>query len=166
MKRIVGIDTQTLIWGMPYPSKPRPTQDVAEMRRRAGLLFRSLQEQEATVIIPTVVVSEFLAGIAPEKRGDVLSNLSSRFHCVSFDVLASDLAATLWDKTRPLPRTDLPQQRQVLKADILIVATAKIAGATWFYSHEAPCRKLAELAEMEGKNLPTHAENLFEQTDR
>jgi predicted nucleic acid-binding protein len=162
MKITAGIDTHILIWGMPQPSRPRQGQDVQAMRQRASLLFSMLEKQDATVVIPTVVVSEFLVGIASEKRGRVLSDLSSRFRCASYDVRACDFAANLWDKARALPKAELPQDRQVLKADLMIVATAKIAGATRFFSHEASCRKLADLAGMSGCDLPTHNEDLWE----
>lgn len=45
--------------------------------------------------------------------------------------------------------------RVVLKADVMILASAKAAGATEFYSNDDDCRKLAVLAGMRGRELPT-----------
>ncbi|HMP01366.1 MAG TPA: type II toxin-antitoxin system VapC family toxin [Gemmatales bacterium] len=159
---IAGLDTQALIWAMPWWSiRPKQNQDVEEMSRRARILVRTLASEKAKTIVPTVVVSEFLAGISEGKHGEVLSALSSKFFCASFDIRAADLAARLAMKTRGLPKAE-QGERQILRADILIVATAKIAGAAVFYSNDARCRKLAGLAEMKALDLPTHSENLFE----
>jgi len=52
-------------------------------------------------------------------------------------------------------------KRQVLKADVQIVATAKVAGAGTFYSHDLKCRKLAVSAGLTARDLPTHSQILF-----
>ena len=44
--------------------------------------------------------------------------------------------------------------RDVLKADAMIIGTAKAAGATIFYTHDARCRALAQLV-MKVEDLPT-----------
>ena len=70
------------------------------------------------------------------------------------------VGADLWLKHRQLPRDDqIP--RQTLKSDVLIIATAVVAGATVYYSHDEKARALADLAGMRGEDLPTHHPNLF-----
>jgi len=49
-------------------------------------------------------------------------------------------------------------QRHVLKADAMIVAAAKSAGATEFYSHDKKCRALAKRV-MKSFDLPTRDPN-------
>jgi hypothetical protein len=43
----------------------------------------------------------------------------------------------------------------------LIVASAKVAGAALFFSHESKCRRLAIEAGMEAKDLPESSGDLF-----
>jgi hypothetical protein len=48
----------------------------------------------------------------------------------------------------------------MLRADAMIVASAKGAGATEFYSNDDKCRALADLV-MIGRTLPRQSEKLF-----
>ena len=86
------------------------------------------------------------------------------------DVRAIEADKTLADLRRratALPETlsdggdTIVLPRATLKADVMIVATAKIAGAAAFYSHETKVRRLADMAVIVGKDLPTHSEDLF-----
>ena len=49
----------------------------------------------------------------------------------------------------------------MLKADVLIISSAKVGGASSFYSHDDKCRKLASVAGLMARDLPTHSEDLF-----
>ena len=44
--------------------------------------------------------------------------------------------------------------RDILKADALIVASARAANVSCFYSHDENCRALAELTGMKAEDLP------------
>ena len=59
--------------------------------------------------------------------------------------------------------TDSPcsVKRITLKVDVLVVVSARVAGAQIFYSHDRKCRRLAALAKLEARDLPTHHENMF-----
>lgn len=159
----VAADTMTLIWGIKSPGakpgNPRQ-QDLAEMQCRAHILLDILERQKATIIIPSVSVAELLVGVAPAQHANFLAEIQKRFRCPSFDLPASQLAAWLWLEHRKLPAAD-QLQRTVLKSDVMIIATAKVAGASDFYSDEAKCRKLAKLAGMEPRELPTHHPDVF-----
>jgi predicted nucleic acid-binding protein len=119
-----------------------------------------LAELGTALCIPSVVVSELLAGVDPSKHAKLLADFDKRFFCPPFDVRSAGLAARLWQFERGLPgaSSGLPKDqrsdRRVLKSDILIVATAKAAGATTFYSHEEKCRRLAKQAGMKPEDLP------------
>jgi predicted nucleic acid-binding protein len=158
------------MWALPWAMRPekkkkQAPQDVPEMRRRAKLALRILEDAGADLYIPSIVVSELLAGIDSPKHARVLAEFDSRFFCPSFDTKACALAARLWQYERGLPGVSagLPRHeqtdRRVLKSDILIVATAKVAGVTVFYSHEEKCRRLAAEAGMEARDLPTTSGN-------
>jgi hypothetical protein len=66
---------------------------------------------------------------------------------------ASALAAKLWLSGRRLPPEE-QLTRATLKADVQIIATAAVHGAKRFYSHDKRARKIAELAGLEGLDLP------------
>jgi predicted nucleic acid-binding protein len=152
-------------WTMRKDQKEKKTQDVREMQRRARLLMRMLDEQKAKVIIPSVVIAELLAGVEPQKHTKLLAEFNEHFFCPSFDIQAAPLAAKLWQfehglrNVQPGLPKDQRSPRNVLKADTMIIATAKLAGASVFYSHEARCRRLAEEAGMKGLDLPRSSDN-------
>lgn len=159
----VAIDTMIVIWSLGKPhkgAKKTSRQKFAEMRRRSCILLETLAEASETVIVPTPAVSELLVGIESAKHGTFIAELQQRFFLPPFDIHASALAADLWQKHRKLPKED-QSERPRLKMDVLIVATAKVAGAVKFYSHDAKCRSLAHLAGMEAHDLPSHSEDLY-----
>jgi len=161
---IVGIDTMVLIWALPEPhikgKKPPSTQDVAEMQRRAKFLLETLAEENADVVVPTITVSEWLTGIDPSKQGTFISELQESFTLAAFNPKAAAIAAKLFQDVQNLPAEDKPQ-RKCMKADMMIVATAKAADAVRFFSHEPRVRKYVELVGMEAKDLPKTGTNLF-----
>jgi hypothetical protein len=55
--------------------------------------------------------------------------------------------------------------RACVKADVMIVASAKIAGASTFYSHEPRVRRYAEMAGMTAKNLPNQPSKLWTEAE-
>ncbi len=153
----------TLIWGLKRARRRKPQEDPAatlDLQRRSRILLQTLDQQKAKIFVPTVAVAELLTGIRSEDHGRFIAELQKRFFCPPLDLRASALAAQIWQKYRSLPSRD-PLQRDVLKADVLIIAIAKAAGATVFYSHDKNCQKLAVLATMTARDLPTHSEDMF-----
>ena len=53
-----------------------------------------------------------------------------------------------------------PDGRKCLRADSLIVATARSQGVSVFFSHDKHCRTMATRARMEAFDLPTTADTL------
>jgi predicted nucleic acid-binding protein len=159
---IVGIDTMILIWAMPQPQEKgtAPKPYVVEMQRRAKLLLRELAAAEDDIVAPTITASEWLCGIKPTKHGSFLAALQESFILAPFDLPAVALAARLFQEVRQLPKSE-QSERPRLKADVMIVATAKVAGARRFYSHDEGIRKYAKMAGMEPKDLPVTGSDLF-----
>ncbi len=153
---IVALDTMILVWEL----HRKPVLAQKELQQRTRILLEQLDDDKSTVVVPSIVVAELLIPIKPEKHGDFIAELRRRFLCPPLDLQAASLAAELWQRHRGLPKTE-QIKRRTLKSDVLIVATASVAGASIFYSHEAKCRRLARLAQLEAKDLPTHHENLF-----
>jgi predicted nucleic acid-binding protein len=159
----VALDTMILIWGLQIAGSKRGNpryQQLTEMQQRAAILLDVLEEKKEEIIVPTVTASELLVKVELAEHGNYLAEMQKRFFLPHFDLAAAALAAELWQKHATLSK-DERIARKTLKADVMIVATAKVAGATAFYSHESKCRKLAEMAGMEGRDLPTRHPHMF-----
>ncbi len=160
---LVALDTQILIWGGLRRSVRGLTlhsADDADKEKRARILLHELDGIKARIIIPSVAVAELLCPIDPQEHNNFLAIITRRFDCPPFDIRATSLAAKLWQHNRALPMEE-QINRSVLKADMQIIATARIRGARFFFSDDEKCRKLARVADMEALPLPTHALNLF-----
>ena len=159
----VGIDTMVMIWGLQSKGAKRgnPRQpNLRELQIRAVILLDMLELDHAQIIVPTVMVAELLVGVERQFHGDFLADLQTRFFCPPFDLRARALAAELWQFHKGLPKPD-QLQRSVLKADVMIIATARATGAGTFYSHDASCRRLAQQAGMVAEDLPTSHPDMF-----
>lgn len=159
----VGVDAQIMIWGVQAQGAKRgnPRQkNLREMQMRTAILLDMLQEKKETIIVPTVLVGELLAGIDPRDHGNFIAELQKQFFCPPYDLRAASVAGELWQYHKGLPK-DPHAQRTVLKADVMIVATAKVAGATVFYSNDRRCRDFATKAGMTALDLPVNHEDMF-----
>jgi len=78
-----------------------------------------------------------------------------------FDIECCSLAAELFlvgQTMRPAGEVD---GRKTLRADAMIIATAKMKGARVLYSNDENCRNLADRV-MKSEDLPTMGQNLFD----
>ena len=173
-EKIASCDSQVLMWSLPWAmteekkTKKKGGQDVAVMRQRAGWLMGYLADKGIDLYIPSLVVAELIGGVPIDRHAKLVAEFSRRFQCPPFDAKACALAARLWQFERGLTghSDGLPDAerstRRVLKADMQIVASAKEAGATHFYSHDKKCRRLAAEAGMTAKDLPESSGALFQ----
>lgn len=149
----VLLDTQILIWGVLRQARP----DQHELQRRALWLLNDLDERDAQIMLPTVVLAELMIPMNAEQRARFCETAHQAFTVVPLDTRAADIAAGLWREHRKLPAEDRTR-RQVLKSDVLILASAYAAGARTLYSHDRKCRRLAELLPgMKAHDLPKTA---------
>jgi predicted nucleic acid-binding protein len=144
----------TLVWGV----RKDGTQ---EERNRARYLFQQLEAEQAQVIVPAVVVAEYLYPVDDSKKARVVAELTERFRVVPFDVRSAALAARLFAKAKPNAPQGIPGKRDCLKADSLIVASAASAGAKIFYSDDGNCRAMAS-GVLIARELPTGPQSLFQ----
>ncbi|MFO0969725.1 MAG: hypothetical protein U0793_29555 [Gemmataceae bacterium] len=156
----VGVDTMVLIWGLKRVIPRQTSQNVAEMCRRAQILFKNLRNQR--IIVPTIAISELLCGVDPKDHGNFVAELKKQFFCPPFDLSACALSATLFRYGKTLSDK---LARPLLKLDTMIIAAVKTAGGTTFYSHEPACRKIAEQAGLEAHDLPSHYEDFLDDPD-
>ncbi len=156
MSRTVGIDAMILVYAGIVPSKDASPagSPLAILKLRAQMLFDHFSRDDATIVLPTIAISEVLVPIPAAESGLFIQALAENFLCPAFDMHAADIAAKLWAKHKQLPQDQQYKDRHVLKADAMIVASALAAGATEFYSNDRNCRTLAGLV-MESRGLPT-----------
>ncbi len=152
---VAAIDTEALIWGV----RQKGQRDKLE---RGKWLFEELEDINARIIVPAVVVAEYLVRVDLLRREAVITELSRRFIIPSFDVKCAAIAAGLYkfgDAQRPRGAAD---RRKCLKADCLIIPTAHSHKAQRFYSHDKDCRKLAQtLSGWDVRDLPESPSSLF-----
>jgi hypothetical protein len=149
----------TLIYAGVVPSKPG-TSPQADLKRRATILLEKFED--STIVLATISVAELLVPVPVHQKGPLTLKLNAHFHVYPFDLKAATIASDLWAayKTQSNGNKVKYADRNVLKADMMIVASAKAAGATDFYSHDKECRKLAGLI-MDSHDLPKQSEKLF-----
>lgn len=156
MKRVC-LDNNILIWGV----RGVATSGQEEMIQRAQAFFEDLDASDADILIPTVVVAEFLAGVPKQQHLGLLDVLHRRFQVVPFDVRTAAIAAELWrDAAERNPhlkdqiRDAFPGiERAKIKADLMILATALARGADVLYTHDGPL-KMAAGGRIEVRELP------------
>lgn len=157
---MVGIDSMVLVYAGLVPRKsanaPKPPQELIV---RAKVLLH--MHGKGTIVLPTVAVSEILVPVPTSQKGALVAALSKKFVCPPFDLPAAAIAAELWSQHKSLPKDLQYGSRHVLRADAMIVASAKAAGATEFFSHDRKCRALADLV-MTARDLPKRdPDNMF-----
>lgn len=154
---MIGIDSMVLIYAGWVPRKSgKLSKELEELAVRSQLLLH--MHSKDIIVLPTIAVAELLVPVPAAQKGELTSKLSSRFLCPSFDMPAAAIAAELWSEHNKLPSNLQYTSRHVLRADAMIVAAARSAGATEFYSNDKRCRALADLV-MTGCELPTRDPN-------
>lgn len=154
-----AIDSNVLIYAGLVPSNDATARSdaVRELQIRSRLLILSLAKKKTTVFLPTIALAEVLVPVPAQQIGPLIAMLSERFVLPTFDIRAAAIAADLWAQHRRLPRNLQYPDRHVLRADTMIVASAKSAGAIEFYTTDDKCRALARLV-MQAKELPAQSE--------
>jgi len=157
MTRIVGVDSMVVIYAGLVPRKSGTmSEELRELGVRSQILLH--MHRKDTIVLPTIAVSEVLIPLPAAQRGILLTELWRRFLCPSFDLRAADIAANLWSLHKRLSSESQYESRHVLRADVMIVAAAKSAGATTFYSHDKKCLALAAKV-MDSHDLPKNDPN-------
>ena len=156
---IYGLDAMILMAAAKL-TQPNDSDKTKELRNGSLILLNNLKKAGTTIIISTVALSELLVGIKLADRTKLSAAVYKRYFVKPLDISVAAFAADLWDKHRNLPQEE-QTQRIILKVDVFIVATAKLAGVKIFYSDDVRCRTLATQAGMTARGLPTHSEDLL-----
>lgn len=119
--RIIYLDTHTLIWGI-----QKICSTGQELMKDKALSFiKSSLAENASFMISSVVLGEFLAGIPEASHRDFLNSLSRNFIIVPFDTSAALEAAKLSQKHFHSLKKEYGS-RNILKDDIKILASALV----------------------------------------
>lgn len=116
------VDTQVLIWGI----KRQSTPNRVAMIERAEFFIEECRRTKTIIMIPSVVLAEFLAGYSAIDRPEIEKRVAANFFIAPFDAPAAAIAADIWSKKAERQRVQaaLGTTRETIKADIQIVATA------------------------------------------
>ncbi len=118
---MICLDTAVLIWGVRgFASRTQEHETV-----RAERYIRWLALKQKQVLVPTIVLSEYLVGASATELQDG-TIFEKNFQIVPFDVPAAMIAADL-SRDIDLIKTVAKEHhvdRQCLKSDIMIAATA------------------------------------------
>ena len=154
MKRLVAVDTMTVIWAL-RDAGPSVAKRDRSKQTQAIELIDWLENNETEIIVPAVVIAEVLTPLDAQQERRFLQINASRFRPAPFDLHAASVAARLYRENQDLKTHYRAAEgpTRFFRADSLIVASAKVAGATDFYSDDNLCRQFAMRAGMQGLRL-------------
>lgn len=157
---LVCFDTQIIIWGV--QGAARPSQQG--MVQKTQLFLNQLNETKVRIMIPSIVIAEFLMAIPFELHFQTSSLFQKKFIIEPFDLQAASKFAQIWqDKNQSGKVKQIKQElnlgKQELKADCMIVAIAVAKGADCIYSHDSGLKKFAE-GTIEVREIPDTPQQL------
>jgi predicted nucleic acid-binding protein len=143
MADLVCFDTQAIIWGI----KEEATPGQEFMIDRTKRFIKHLDEKRIKILIPTVVYAESLMRI-PKELHPMIQNLVERSFIISpFDAKAASIFAEVWQKGKENGTIKglikEGSERDFIKFDSQIIATAISLGAECIYSQDSDLTKLA-----------------------
>lgn len=141
--QLVCLDTQILIWGI----KNEATAGQEALIPKAQAFLKHLDKNQVQVLIPSIVIAEFLMRIPPEAHATIGNLIQRSFVVAPFDLQASAHFARLWQLHHAVAEAPLAGAdtftRSALKADCMIVAAAIARGADCIYSYDKGLKKFA-----------------------
>lgn len=140
---LVCLDTSIVIWGVQRISKSTQAHEIT----KAKALIEQLEKEKTIIMIPSIVLGEFLLGIEVKDHMAVIRQFSRKFMLAPYDAQAAATFANIWDvRKNDLPQlaSDPDKTRQMLKADCMIVATAYARNAVCIYSHDPHIKAFAQ----------------------
>jgi predicted nucleic acid-binding protein len=163
---IVTVDTNILIWGVRHTSIP----SQADMIPRATAFLQWIDKQGHKLVVTSACISEYLVGATEDDMARELKQLSAKYKIIPFDTNAAVHAARIRSDREFLRQLkDAGKTNVAIKADIVIVATAKAHNVDRIYSFDetdippiaarcglsyAPLPTLADLTPIHPSSIP------------
>lgn len=138
----VTFDTMTLIWGVKQVATPGQEHMIEKARR----MHRWVQEQRFKVVLTAPAVAEYLGSFEAKERAAQRKFLVETFPIFPFNMNAADVAAEILAAKGVVEaaRKDGGDcSRQIVKADLAIVATAIAHGVGWLFSEDRKVKTIA-----------------------
>jgi predicted nucleic acid-binding protein len=138
---MIAVDTNVLMWGV----RGEPDSSGRQMVERCAALFQDLSEQRAKVMVPSIVLAEFLQGQDIESQRQLRAIIGKRFFVAPFDAQAAGIAAELYATSnyKQIQADCNNVYAASLKADYKVVATAIAHGATKLYADDTQISAIA-----------------------
>lgn len=140
---LVCLDTNILIWAI----KEESTPGQEDLITKSTAFLQHLEDKEKKILLPTVVLTEFLFRLPVESHKTVMNLLSQNYFVAPFDELSALMYAKIWnDQEHKEIEKDLKDSgvsTRTITADRMIVATAVAHEAECIYSHDTGLRKCA-----------------------
>jgi len=134
--RTICLDNHALIWGI----KEQCTEGQEEMIPKTKKFIESIDNNETTVIIPAIVLAEFLLPIPKEQHAMVINLFNRGFIIAPFDALCASKFSLIWQTNKPPEKAQelikTGTTKNELRADGFIVATAVARKAECIYSYD------------------------------
>jgi hypothetical protein len=140
---LICFDNHVLIWGI----KEQCIEGQEDMIARAKDFIDNLNN-ETLVLIPSLVVAEFLMNVPPNLHAMVINLFSKKFVISSFDALCASKYTQIWQAHKSIADAEIlaksGKTRAELKADGMIVAIAVANKAQCIYSHDKWVKTFSE----------------------
>lgn len=155
--QLICLDTQILIWGIKQQCTPGQEAKI----ETAKAFIKQCYQDNVQVMVPSIVVAEFLIPIPVEKHNSILINLSNSFMIPSFDNACASIFAEIWNSKKNIKEEfkNGGVTREKFKADCLILAVAIKNKADCIYSYDDGLVKIAK-GYIKVKEMPTYVEQL------
>ena len=143
--KLVCLDTNVLIWGI----KGLATSGQEDMISRAKIFIDTLNDdKELTILIPSIVIAEYLLPIPHQEHANIINVFNSSFIIAPFDAFAASKFSIIWNTHKPSQEVEKLVKngftKTELRADSMIVATAVARKAECIYSHDNGVKNFAK----------------------
>lgn len=136
---LVCFDTHIIIWGV----RGKATSGQENNIEKAKYLISKCEEDGIKIMVPSVVVAEFLCALESRLHSDVSELMHRRFIVSPFDTQAALYFAEMW-RNKKQTKDESGISRAEMKADYMITATAIARGAACIYSEDVGLKKFAQ----------------------
>lgn len=82
---LVCFDTNVMIWLLRHPQDDREDK----LSRKAAHLVDKIDEEGSRLVVPSIVLGEFLHGVSSSERLSFLARIESMFQVSPFDIPAA-----------------------------------------------------------------------------
>jgi predicted nucleic acid-binding protein len=136
MGDLVCFDSHVLIWGI----SEYATDGQEDMIDRTKRFLKWLDNRKTQILIPSVIIAEFLMSVPPEHHTSITNLLERSFVVAPFDTQAASMYSRIWQEKKGQGIVKQLQKggktREAIKVDCMLVAIAVVRKASIIYSHD------------------------------